>query len=172
MAADIGKVFENEIQKVFKQLKTSHLVGCQRFSDSGAAGSVVAEQPADYLVGFPPGSQLRADQLLAFVEVKASEVHHTLGKAMVRPGQRGAISWYRYLLGIPYYILFWDTQHGVIQLWDGIAIHGDGRISKDHILAEWEGCGTVNRLRHEVVADHLVRHFQIPPAAVTLQKVR
>lgn len=172
MAADIGKVFEREIQKVFAKLKASHLVGYQRFSDSGAAGSVVAEQPADYLVGFPPGSQLRANQLLAFVEVKASEVHHTLGKAMVRPGQRGAISWFRHLLGIPYYILFWDTQRGVIQLWDGIAIHGEARISKQHMLAEWEGCGSINRLRHDAVAAYLVEHFQIPPAAVTLEKVR
>lgn len=171
MSADIGKVFENEIRKVFAALKASHLLGCQRFSDSGAAGSLVAAQPSDYLVGFPPGSRLRCDQLMAFVEVKASEVHHTLGKSMVRPEQRKAINWFRKLLGIPYYILFWDSQMGVIQLWDGIAVE-DPRLDKRHMLAEWHNCGTINRLRHEVVAKYLVDHFQIPPAAVTLQKVR
>ena len=171
MAADIGKIFEKEIRAVFTLLKTSHLLGCQRFSDTGSAGSVVAAQPADYLLGFPAGSAVYGDQRLAFVEVKASEVNHTLGKSMVRSEQRKAISWYRKLLNIPYFILFWDSQLGIIELWDGIAVDAP-RMDKRHRLAVWQNCGTINRLRHEVVAKYIADHFQIPAAAVTLQKVR
>lgn len=172
MAADIGKVFENEMKKVFDVLKESHLVAVQRFSDTGAAGSVVAEQPSDYLVGLPEGCiNLHKGHRLMFLEVKASEKHATLQKAAVKPSQRGAVARFRYLLNIPYLILFWDTQRGVLQLWDGIAIMDD-RLSKVHMLAEWSDCGTINRLRRDFVAQRIIEYFQIPAKAVTLAKVR
>lgn len=173
MAASIGGVFETEIQKVFKQLKESHLVGWHRLSDSAAAGSIVAAQPSDYLLALPPGSvNLLDSQRLMFLEVKASEAKSTLGKDMVRPAQRGAIGHFRLLLDLPYLILFWDAERGTIQMWDGVAVQLDARISKLHMLAEWQGCGTVNRLRHDTVAQYLVDYFQIPSKADTLEKVR
>ena len=173
MAADIGKVFEKEMVEVFKLLKEQYLVGWHRLTDTGAAGSVVAAQPSDYIMALPHGSSnLLGEQRLMFLEVKASEVHHSLGKAMVRPSQRGAILSYRFMLGIPYLILFWDAQLGVMQLWDGIAIHGDKNISKSHMLAEWPGIGTINKLIRQRVVDRIAEHFRIPKMAYTLALIR
>lgn len=173
MAASIGKVFEQEMAKVVKLMLETMAVGLVRFVDSAAAGSFVAAQPSDYLLGLPPGSQnLHDGQRLMFLEVKASEEHHKLGKAMVRPAQRGAIAKFRYLLNIPYYILFWDAQDGVIQLWDGIAIHGEGNIKKTMMLAEWHSVGSINRLKTQVVADHIAAYFHIPLIKDTLAKAR
>lgn len=174
MAAHIGKVFENEIQAVFRQLKESHLVGWHRLSDSGAAGSLIAAQPSDYVIGLPPGSvNLLDSQRLIFLEVKASEVKSSLTKDMVRSAQRGAIGVYRHLLNIPYLIMFWDARGGVIELWDGAAIDPDQtRLDKSCKIAHWAGCGVINKLRYAEVSKHIVDHFQIPPKAVTLQKAR
>lgn len=38
MSTDIGKIFEKEIQKVFRALRESHLLGWHRLADRGAAG--------------------------------------------------------------------------------------------------------------------------------------
>ncbi len=171
--SSIGGVFETEIQKVFTHLKATHCLGWHRLSDTAAAGSVVAAQPSDYLVGLPPGSKSPLQgQRLMFVEVKASEVETKLGKAMLRPAQRGAIHYFRLLLDIPYLVIFWSASTGKIQLWDGLAIHGEGRMNKNHMLVEWDACGTVNKLRHVAVAQYLADYFQLPPAADTLAKVR
>lgn len=173
MAASIGKVFEREMAKVVKLMLETRAVGLVRFPDSAAAGTLISAQPSDYLLGLPPGSKNLLDgQRLAFLEVKASEEHHKLGKAMVRPAQRGAIAKFRYLLGVPYYILFWDAQDGVIQLWDGIAIHGEGNIKKSMMLAEWSGVGTINRLNTERVAGLIADYFHIPSIKDTLTKAR
>lgn len=173
MAADIGKVFEREMTEVFKLLKEQYLVGWHRLTDTGAAGSVVSAQPSDYLLGLPPGSITGRDgQRMLFMEVKASEVHHKLGKAMVRPAQRGAVGTFRYMLDIPYFILFWDTQMGVLQLWDGIAVQGEKNMDKRHMLAQWADIGCINKLIRQRVVDHIVAHFHIPRSAVTLEKVR
>ena len=169
MAADIGKVFEKELKKVFDILKDTRHVGYHRLSDTGAAGSIVAEQPSDYLFALPPGCvNLLDNQRLMLLEVKASEKHHTLGKAMMTASQRGAIARYRFMLNLPYLILFWDTQDGVIQLWDGHSILGDKNISKLEMLAQWPDCGVISKLRHKVVAQHLIDYFKIPAGADTL----
>lgn len=173
MAADIGKVFEKEVVKVFNLLKAQYLVGWHRLTDTGAAGSIVSAQPSDYILALPRGSSnLLDEQRLMFLEVKASEKHHTLGKAMVRPSQRGAIATFRKVLSVPYLILFWDAQLGVLQLWDGIAIASDTNINKRDMLAEWSDVGSINRLLTQRVVDHLVDYFHIPKMAYTLQLIR
>lgn len=173
MAASIGKVFEREMAKVVRLLIETRAVGLVRFPDSGDAGSLIAAQPSDYLLGLPPGCvNLHDGQRMMFLEAKASEEHHKLGKAMVRPAQRGAIAKFRYLLNIPYYIVFWDAQDGVIQLWDGLAIHGERNIRKEFMLAEWKGCGSYTRLNTKAVADHIADYFQIPITKDTLSKAR
>lgn len=159
--------------KVFKILFASTLAAHHRLADSGAAGTVIAEQPSDYLLGLPPGcSNLINGQRLCFIEVKASEVKHSMPKDAVRSSQRGAIGRFRALLGIPYFILFWDAQLGVIQLWDGMAIHDNDRIDKAYLLATWSDVGVINRLRHEVVATKITEYFQIPSSVITLNKAR
>ena len=173
MAAEIGKVFEKEMVEVFKLLKEQYLVGWHRLTDTGAAGSLVSAQPSDYIIALPPGSSnLLEGQRMMFLEVKASEEYHTLGKSMVRPAQRGAILSFRYLLNVPYLILFWDAQLGVLQLWDGIAIQGEKNINKRHMLAEWPDIGTISRLIRQRVVDRLAEHFRIPKMAYTLELLR
>lgn len=173
MAASIGKVFEKEMVEVFKMLFLQRLVSYHRLTDTGAAGSIVAEQPSDYLLGLPAQCQnLHEGQRLSFLEVKASEKYHSMPKDAVRPSQRGAIGRFRALLGIPYYILFWDAQDGVIQLWDGMAIHDNARIDKKFLLATWPNIGVINKLQRQRVVDHLVDYFRIPTYADTLNKSR
>jgi hypothetical protein len=173
MAASIGKVFEKEMGKVFDLLFAQRLVSYHRLTDTGAAGSIVAEQPSDYLLGLPAGCQnLHEGQRLCFLEVKASEEHSTMPKSAVRASQRGAIGRFRFLLEIPYYILFWDAQNGVLQLWDGLAVHDNARIDKQYLLATWDNIGVINRLQHQRVADLLVGYFHIPKRGDTLNKPR
>lgn len=173
MASSIGKVFEREWAKVVRRLCETRAVGMARFPDTAEAGSLISAQPSDYLLGLPPGCKNLLDgQRLVFIEAKASEKEHKLGKAMLRPAQRGAIMKFRYLLRIPYYVIFWDAQDGVIQLWDGIAIHGEGRIDKSMLLAQWEGCGRHTQLRTDAVADYFADYFQIPLTKDTLIKAR
>ncbi|QBJ04536.1 Holliday junction resolvase [Pseudomonas phage Lana] len=173
MAASIGKVFEKEVQLVMKLLFEQRLVSYHRLADTGAAGSLIAEQPSDYLLGLPAGcSNLLGDQRLCFLEVKASEKNITMPKDAVRPSQRGAIARFRFLLEIPYYILFWDAQNGVIQLWDGIAVHDTVRIDKRYLLATWPNVGVINKLQRQRVADLLADYFQIPCKGDTLHKSR
>lgn len=173
MAVSIGKVFEGEMVIVMRMLFEQRLVSFHRLTDTGAAGSIVAEQPSDYLLGLPAGCKnLQEGQRLCFLEVKASEKHSTMPKDAVRPSQRGAIGRFRFLLGIPYYILFWDSQKGVIQLWDGIAVHDTVRIDKRYLLATWTNVGVINRLQRQRVVDLLADYFQIPTKGDTLHKPR
>lgn len=173
MAASIGGVFEKEMVLVFRMLFEQRLVSFHRLTDTAAAGSTVAEQPSDYLLGLPSGSgNLQDGQRLCFLEVKASEKYHSMPKDAVRASQRGAIGRFRALLGIPYYILFWDAQDGVIQLWDGMAVHDTARINKQYLLATWTAVGVINKLQKQRVVDLLVDYFQIPSYADTLNKSR
>lgn len=173
MAASIGGVFEKEMVLVFRMLFEQRLVGFHRLSDTAAAGSVVASQPSDYLLALPAGSDNLLDkQRLCFFEVKASEKHSSMPKDAVRPSQRGAIGRFRALLGIPYYILFWDAQNGVMQLWDGLAVHDNARIDKQYLLATWSGVGVINKLQKQRVVDLIVDYFRIPSHADTLNKPR
>ena len=159
--------------EVFKILFAKTLTAHHRLADSGAAGTLIAQQPSDYLLGLPDGCiNLTNGQRLCFFEVKASEAKHSMPKDAVRPAQRGAIGRFRAILGLPYFILFWDAQLGVIQLWDGMAIHDNDRIDKAYLLATWSDVGVINRLRHEVVAAKIIDYFQIPSSTSTLNKAR
>ncbi|MNY29855.1 hypothetical protein D3C86_1639240 [compost metagenome] len=59
-----------------------------------------------------------------------------------------------------------------MQLWDGLAIHGEKNIDKRHILATWQNVGVNNRLRTDHVAQLMSDYFKIPLASATLAKVR
>lgn len=169
MAAEIGHVFEAEVRKVLDLLKTAHHVAFHRLADTKSAGAVIAEQPADYLVGLPRGSQLPGtDQRMFFLEAKASTEKTTLGKAAMQPAQRGAIARWRHLAQLPYLVLFWDSVGGTLQLWDGIKIMSDKNLKRSDALEEWVNCGMVTKLRTEYVAKLLVEYFEIPDGAATL----
>ncbi len=109
MAVDIGKIFEKELEKVFRSLEESHVLAWHRFPDTGAAGgNILAEQPSDYLLGLPLGSVSPFGQRMMLAEAKASEKKASLSKAAMRPSQRRAICVYRMLLQLPYLVFFWD----------------------------------------------------------------
>lgn len=169
MAASIGKVFEKEFRKVLTLLKEERHVAFHRLSDTGAAGTVVAEQPSDYILGLPEGcANLYEGQRMMLLEVKASEEKHSLGKSMMTASQRGAIARWYGLANLPYLILFWDAQLGTMQLWNGSAILGEKNIHKRDLLAQWGDCGVVNKLRYEAVAQYFIEYFKIPAGAATL----
>ena len=70
MAASIGGVFEKEMVIVMRMQFEQRLVSFHRLSDTAAAGSMVAAQPSDYLLGLPAACHiLLVGQRLCFLEV-------------------------------------------------------------------------------------------------------
>lgn len=175
MAADVGKVFESELEAVFKQLRESHLLGWHRFPDTHSAGGeqIIQPQPSDYLLGLPHGSRLplrnsQADHRMVFFEAKASEKHRTLQKSAVRAEQRGFIHFYAGMLQLPYLICHYSTVSGTIQLWDGRAVMKDRLNQADHLLFEFSA-GTDRRLHKHKVADELADFFCLPDKCKTVR---
>jgi hypothetical protein len=170
MAVDIGKIFEKELEKVFRSLEESHVLGWHRFPDTGSAGgNIIAEQPSDYLLALPAGSlSPHAGQRFVLAEAKASEKKSSLSKASMRPSQRRAISVYRLLLQLPYLVIFWDATEGVMQVWDGAGVVDEARINPRFILFQADDVGSGLKLRTAVVAAHFVDWLKLPPKSVTL----
>ena len=169
MAVDIGKIFEKELEKVFRSLKESHLMGWHRLPDtSSAGGHIIGEQPSDYLLALPPGSCSLNDQRLLFMEAKASEKHTGLTKAAMQPAQRGAVSFYRNMLQLPYLVFFYAADAGVIQIWDGSVVVAEERISKYTPLCVIEGAGSGIKLNLDVVQRELIDFFELPAKSKTL----
>lgn len=175
MAADVGKVFESELEAVFKQLKDSHLLGWHRFPDTHSAGGeqIIQPQPSDYLLGLPHGSKLPlcnalADQRMVFLEAKASEKHENLQKSAVRPEQRGFIHLYSGMLQIPYLICHYSTVTGTMQLWDGRAIMKERLKASEHLVFEFVA-GAGRKLHKHKVADELSRFFHLPDKHKTVR---
>ena len=175
MAADVGKVFESELETVFKQLKESHLLGWHRFPDTHSAGGeqIIQPQPSDYLLGLPHGSQLplcnaQADQRMVLFEAKASEKHRTLQKSAVRAEQRGFIHFYAGMLQLPYLICHYSTVSGTMQLWDGRAIMRERLSQADHLLFEFTA-GAGRKLHKHKVAEELMQFFHLPEKHETVK---
>lgn len=164
MAVDIGKLFEKEMQGVFDTLKDSSLIGWHRLADTGSAGgSFIQAQPSDYLLALPPGSRSPLnEQRLLFVEVKASETNDFLTRKAMKPSQRGAICYYRQVLKLPYLVIFYAAHLGQIQVWDGAAVPGTGKLDKLHLLATLGGAGHGKTLNRPKVAEFLSEWFHLP----------
>jgi hypothetical protein len=171
VSTDIGKIFEKELEKVFRSLEKSHLLGWHRFVDTGTAGGIVAAQPSDYLVALPFGSlSPLCEQRMMFVEGKASEKKSSLTRAAMQPSQRRAISMYRMMMQIPYLVFFWDAELGVVQVWDGEAVIGEGRVDPAYKLAEFHGIGAGLRLNTEKLAAALAEWFELPDKTGTIAR--
>lgn len=171
MAVDIGKVFEKELEKVFRSLEKSNLLGWHRFVDTGTAGGMVAAQPSDYLMMLPADSQSPlSGQRMLFVEAKASEKKPALTRAAMQPSQRRAISLYRMMMQIPYLVFFWDAEQGVMQIWDGEAVIGEGRVDPAYKLAEFHDIGAGLRLNTERLAACLAEWFSLPEKSITIAR--
>lgn len=168
MAADIGDIFERQLQEVMDTLKESHLLQWHAFPDrKRSAGGAVATQPSDYLIGLPEGS--RPDQRMIFFEAKASEKYDSLRKSMVRPGQRGVIHTWSGLLDLPYLIIFYSTTSRCLELWDGLCVTLP-RINKEsHRLAVLPEAGSGHLLDKEKVTDFLRGYFALPEKGVTVK---
>ncbi len=169
MAVDVGKVFEAELERAFKALKASHLLGWHRFPDTHSAKQVIQPQPSDYLLGLPPGAGLAhaPGQRMVFFEAKASEKHRSLQKAAVRAEQRGFIHFYAGMLALPYVIAHYATLTGTLQLWDGRAVMAE-RLDKACLLAEAE-VGDGRKLRDAAIQDTLATFFALPDKHKTVK---
>ncbi len=163
---DVGKAFEKGFKQSLKILTDRHLVAHTRLTDSTAARTLVSDVPCDYLLGLPRGSKVEG---LVMVELKGSEKKTTLDRSMMTASQRQAIVRYRDMLHIPYFILFWDSINGTLQLWDGIVVVREQKsIDRRDLLAQWDRVGWLRKLDSERVADLLSEHFSIPPLSSTL----
>lgn len=170
MATDIGKLIEKELEKVFRSLKESHLLGWHRFPDTTSAGGhIIGEQPSDYLLALPPGSAcIQGGQRLLFVELKSSEKSTTLTKSALQPAQRGAIQFYRNLLQLPYIVLFYSAKTGTLQVWDGSLVVSEERINTLSPYRVFERVGSGAKLDQRAVTSALVDLFELPPKSKTL----
>lgn len=175
MAQDFGKVFESEIEAVFKQLKESHLLGWHRFPDThNAGGQILQPQPSDYMLGLPPASRVPlpgrggSDQRMVLFEAKGSEKYTTLQKSAVRAEQRGFIHFYAGLLKLPYLICHYSAKSGTMQLWDGRAIMRDRLKAEEHLLFEFVA-GSGRKLHRDKVAGELSAFFHLPDKLRTVK---
>ena len=118
---DIGKKFEKALEGAFEDLKKSHGFNYHKFVDTHAAGNVVASQPSDYLVTLPTG--------LAYLEAKASTKVPRFRQSTLRPAQRRTIMYDSQILGVPYYILFYNEDTDTVDLIDGAEALRSNRIN-------------------------------------------
>lgn len=171
MATDVGGVFEDELEAVFRVLKEEYLLGWHRFPDTHSAGGMVIQpQPSDYLVGIPSGGGLpTSDQRLVFLEAKATEKHSSLQKSAVSPHQRGFINLYSGMLNVPYIICHYSTVTGNIQLWDGMAVTGEGRVNKGSLMVEF-AAGSGRKLNKDAAVQGFVDFFSLPSKVKTLKR--
>lgn len=167
MSADIGDMFERQLQDVFRMLNERHLLQWHAFPDhKRSAGGAIPNQPSDYLIGLPPGSSY--DQRMLFLEAKASDKHASLPKAMVRPSQRGFINTWGGLAHLPYLIVFYSAKANTLELWDGQCVTRPKISKADHLITTLKAAGSGRTLNKIQVADFLATHFALPPKAFTL----
>lgn len=169
MAADVGDVWEDALEEAFKLLNNECLMQWHAFPDTKrSGGGAISNQPSDYLVGLPIGSD--SEQRMMFVEAKASEKHNKLQKAAIRPGQRGFIHRWRMMLQLPYYIFFYSTVSGELQIWDGAGAAGN-RLKAEHKLAAWK-VGAGREVDARLAADHIKRFFDLPDKSKAVESYR
>lgn len=161
MSADIGGIFEEQLEKTFQILNNDCLLQWHAFPDTKRSnGGAISTQPSDYLVGLPLGCNV--EQRMMFVEAKASDKHKSLQKSSVRPGQRGFIHRWRMLLDLPYFILHYSSVTGELQLWDGKGIAVGNRPSKNFLLGSWK-VGAGREMDSAEAAEALKRFYALPP---------
>ena len=169
MSADIGDVFEKQLQDVFRALNQEHLLQWHAFPDhKRSAGGAIPNQPSDYLIGLPPGSSY--PQRMLFLEAKASDKHDSLQKSMIRASQRGFINTWGGLVSLPYLVVFYSAPSNTLELWDGQCVTRPRLSKKDYLLAELKNAGSGRILNKETVIEFLIKHFALPPKAITLNE--
>lgn len=172
MSDNVGKIFETEIEKVFRLLEADFLIAWHRFPDThSAGGAFIQPQPSDYLLGLPPGGEAPlkegSDQRLMFVEAKASGKHKSLQKAAISAHQRGRAKVYAGLLQIPYLVIHYSAVTGKMEVWNGLAATEEGRIIKSHLLHEFVA-GHGQKLDVTKTADELAEFFSLPSKIKTI----
>lgn len=167
MSADIGDVFEKQLQDVFRELNDRHLLQWHAFPDhKRSAGGAIPNQPSDYLIGLPPGSSY--GQRMLFLEAKASDKYDSLQKSMVRSSQRGFINTWGGLADLPYLIVFYSAASNTLELWDGQCVTRPKLSKAEHLITTLKSAGSGRVLNGNQVADFLATHFALPPKAFTL----
>lgn len=113
----MGSLFEADVEKALQTLAQQELLFWHRLADRGATKgglSAVGSQPSDYIVGYAGAAYL--------LEAKSSYTHDKMSKELMQGSQRNAINRWSMANDLPYYIIFWAINRGVVELWDGRAI--------------------------------------------------
>lgn len=173
MATDIGKIFENQLQGALNKLKARHWIYWHRFPDTtSAGGSIIQNQPSDYLLGIPEGASIMAgtQQRTALFEAKASEKYATLPKAAVKPGQRGHIHRWAGLCNLPYQIIFWSQPAGVVEIWDGMGVvNAKSRLDKRFRLLVSEPLSKGPDIDDEKLCEVLAEFYSLPQGSEVVE---
>lgn len=169
MSADIGDIFEDQLQVVMDRLKAEYLMQWHAFPDHKRSnGGATGTQPSDYLVGMPEGCN--QGQRMMFWEAKASDKYKTLQKSLVKPSQRGYIHRWNGLCNLPYLIVFYSAPAGALELWNGQAITaGKSGIDKSQRLVRFDGVGSGRLLDADMTARKLASFFNLPPMQQTVK---
>lgn len=129
LATQIGDYFEGVVKDALKVMAARTSVCWYRLSDTGSAGgrAHIGSQPADFL--------LASCKQAVMLEVKASATHDDLTKSLMRPAQRLAIHQWSVENELPYLVLFWSFDTGIVQLWDGKEVlSADRKLNKERAL--------------------------------------
>ena len=126
--------FEAQVYAHGQSLMRHYGVFIHRFSDSRAAGNLVAQQPADFLVLGHTGRP-------TLLELKFSEAHESLRQcfsAMVKPHQLASARLVSRARG-EYQVLFYSKPAQQLEMWDGL------------YLAECKAAGQVLELNRRLL---------------------
>lgn len=112
-----GKWWETRIEDAFRPLCKRLPAFFHRFTDSHAAGSLVARAPADYLLKTPHGALL--------IEAKSSEVHDTFAsgyRSLLKAHQNANMRLWDRAGGQGLY-LFAHKETQEVEAWDARVVH-------------------------------------------------
>lgn len=135
----LGAWFEDELKPIFKNMQEHMGLYYHRFIDSKAAGNLVADQPADFMLKTKKGAFL--------IEVKASRRHKSLIgglSSLMRKEQAVHLRMWDRADGDSL-VIFINVPSGHVEIWEGyyVGLHRSKgqRLKEDYIL---RSCSAAN----------------------------
>jgi hypothetical protein len=110
---DIGKWFEDKIQRELRFLQSSKGLYFHRLKDSRSAGRIVGNSPADFLVAYQGQCQLW--------EAKSSQVHPSLRSCLAGAVDSGQVGHHQmwHLNGLDSWFIFYSDLVAEVEFWRG-----------------------------------------------------
>ncbi|RKX64030.1 MAG: hypothetical protein DRP42_07055 [Tenericutes bacterium] len=131
----LGAWWEEALKSHFDYIKATRPFYWHRFPDSKAAGNLIAEQPADFIVASPPSGAM-------LVEAKASAAHDSLRSCLSKNVSTGQALHHRMWAraGQESMFIFIGVSKPVVEIWNGKYV-ADCRASGARLKAdsEWSG---------------------------------